>query len=632
VDRTTRRQKLVRTPHLGSTPSTHPPTSSVAAPTLGILRLIGPASEEIAFLGGGRVAPITRGISPIGRAQRNAIVLLDPAVSREHARLVANRDGWRIENRSTTNTIAVENRLLAPGEATIIAPGDTMRLGQSVMQLVAPRLGHPTPAFAGEARNSDVADVAEDAYLVAQTGETLGFLPDEVADDDQPMEHIGESELPHSASSTHLFGPGITLQFALRGRFNTRTRWLLGVGAALVLSVCTVITLGTAVLVGRGALANAGPGAVLAALTIPLIPALGVAIVMTLLDRYEREPWLLMLAAFLWGALIAIAPAIFLERRLVDLLAAALTAARLPDGLVLAASQALSAGFSEEAIKGIGLLALLLLLRDEFDNVTDGILYGALIGAGFAMVENFVYFAVTPRADLGVLIFGRVVLGWLSHSTFTGFFGAGLGFARETRDRRAQWLAPLAGFAAALLLHTGFDLVAFGADVLATPDLLAHAAALFALVTLLAEYIPLFTAQALLLRIALASLAREAETIREYLADEVLARVVSPEEYLLLQNATLRDLTERAYALEYGPRAWLTARTLYQTMTGLAFRKWHVAMGDPPKKTPRQPEEAYRARIVRLRRSLRRQVAFRLPMRRPLDLTREAEPTRPLQQ
>lgn len=585
--------------------------------------MVTPASEEIAFLGGARVSPITHGVSTIGRAQRNAIVLLDPSVSRQHARLIASKEGWWIENCSTTNAVEVTGKSLAPGQGAALAPGDIVQLGQTELQLLAPRPQHPGPTSSAEAYS---------AYLAEESGEISGFLLDEVDDADLVDGQPGEMLLPHNASSTHLLGPGITLQFAFRGRFNTRMRWVLGIGAALLLLICTVVTLGTTVLVGRGALATEGAGSVLAALTIPLVPALGVAFVVTALDRYEREPWSLMLGAFLWGALIAIAPALFLERRLVDLLSAAITSLGGLGGLAHAAAQALSAGFSEESVKGVGLVVLLVLLRDEFDNVTDGIVYGALIGAGFAMVENFVYFAVTPRADLGILIFGRVILGWLSHSTFTAFFGAGLGVARETRDRRWQRLAPLAGFAAALLLHTGFDFVAFGADALATPDLLAHAGALFALVTLVAEYIPLFTAQAVLLRIALASLAREAETVREYLTSEVLDGVVSSDEYLLLQNAALRDAAERAYALEYGPRAWLTARTLYETMTGLAFRKWHVAMGDPPKNTPRQPEDVYRARIGRLRRSLRRQVAFRLTTRPSSDPAREAEPTRPLQQ
>jgi RsiW-degrading membrane proteinase PrsW (M82 family) len=630
VGRTTRRKLLVRTQN------TRPPAAEVASPTLGVLRLISPVSNEIAFLGGSRAVPITRGINPIGRAQRNAIVLLDPSVSREHARLIASRGGWWIENCSTTNMMEVAGQPCQPGQGVALAPGDIVRLGQTSLQLVAWRPAYPDATSTEQPESPESPESYEDsyaAYLAEATGESNGFLPDEVSEADL-LESVSDDDvsLPQSASSTHLLSPGITLQFAFRGRFKTRMWWLLGIGAALVLLVCTIVTLGTTVLVGRGALATEGAGSVLAALTIPLVPALGVAIVTLTLDRYEREPWSLMLGAFLWGALIAIAPALFLERRLVSLLASALNAIGLQDGLVHAASQALSAGFSEEAIKGIGLIVLLVLLRDEFDNVTDGIIYGALIGAGFAMVENFVFFAVTPGADLGVLIFGRVILGWLSHSTFTAFFGAGLGAARETRDRRWQILAPLAGFATAILLHTGFDFVAFGADELATPELLARAAALFALVTLLAEYVPLFTAQLVLLRIALASLAREAETIRVYLTGEVLDGVVSPDEYLLLQNATLRDAAERAYALEYGPRAWLTARTLYQTATGLAFRKWHVAMGDPPKNTPRQPEEVYRERIRRLRRSLRRQVAFRLPAHSPRDIQREAETTRPLQQ
>ncbi len=590
-----------------------------------MLRLVRPASDEIAILGGGHVAPITHGTSTIGRAQRNTIVLLDPAVSRDHARLLASKGGWWVENISTGNTIEVGGQILAPGDGAPLAVGEVMRLGQTELQLVAPR---PRTLAAMSSTDANAAALAE------ATGESTGALLDEVRDAEQTDDAMGGRDLAHPqlTSPTDLFGPGITLQFALRGSFNTRTRWILGAGGALLLLVCTVVTLGTAVLVGRGALASEGAGSVLAALTIPLVPALGVAFVVTTLDRYEREPPLTMLGAFLWGAVIAIAPALFLERRLIALLSAALASSGLTGGLLHAATQALSAGFSEEAIKGIGLVVLLVVLRDEFDNVTDGILYGALIGAGFAMVENFVYFAVIPRADLGVLIFGRVILGWLSHSTFTAFFGAGLGFARETRDRRWQWLAPLAGFIAALVLHTGFDFVAFGADVLATPDMLLHAGALFALITLVAEYLPLFTAQAVLLRIALSSLEHETEVIREYMAGEVFASVISSDEYLLLQNATLRDAAERAYALEYGPRAWLTARTLYQTMTGLAFRKWHVAMGDPPKNTPRQPEDVYRARIERLRRSLRRQLSFRLPVRRRPDFVREAEPTRPLKQ
>jgi hypothetical protein len=130
-------------------------------------------------------------------------------------------------------------------------------------------------------------------------------------------------------------------------------------------------------------LALGGAGRVLAALTIPLIPALGAAVLVWALDRYEREPLLLLLAAFLWGAVIAIPPALYIERALTAALGAS-SASTISDAL----AQALTAGVTEELIKGAGLLILLLLLRDEFDNVTDGVIYGAASGLGFAMTEN----------------------------------------------------------------------------------------------------------------------------------------------------------------------------------------------------------------------------------------------------
>lgn len=562
-------------------------------PSLGILRLVEGESPtepptENGLPRGGRVMPLALEVTRIGRDSRNNVVLADPAVSRAHARLHYTFDGWEIENVSARNLLWVEGREVHPGGRAPVAPGERITLGHTALQLLAP-----------------TADP---------------FLP---PDGEEPLTQTSSGIAVLGASGAQILGPGVTLQFALRGRVRPGAGWALAGAAALVFLVSAIATLGTTTLVGQSAFAAGGLGRVVSALTIPLIPALGVAVLVSLLDRYEREPPVTLLGAFLWGAVIAIPPVLFVERWLDDAVLGGLAG-----GMTRALAQALNAGVTEETIKGAGLLVLLWALRDEFDNVTDGAIYGALIGAGFAMVENFVYFASTPRADLGFLIFGRVVLGWLSHSTFTACFGIGLGFARETRDRRRQWLAPVIGFAAAVLLHTLFDAVAFGADVLAG-GASADAAALLALGTLLADYGPLFAAQAALLRIVLAALRREAAVVREYLAAEVADGVVTPDEYALLQDASLRARAEHHYGLAYGPRAYLTARALYQTATGLAFRKWHVALGDPPKPTPRQPEEVYRVRIARLRRSLLRQVwRGRRPRRR--ERARTAAPTRPL--
>jgi RsiW-degrading membrane proteinase PrsW (M82 family) len=346
--------------------------------------------------------------------------------------------------------------------------------------------------------------------------------------------------------------------------------------------------------------------------TIPLIPALGVTLLIGIFDRYEREPLVTLLGAFAWGAIIAIPPSLVFERGLNTLLAA-----RLAGGsgaaamLAYAGGQAAVAGVTEELIKGAGLLLLLIGLRDEFDNVTDGVLYGLLIGAGFAVVENFVYLALSPSQQLPYLVLARIGLGWLSHSAFTALFGAGLGYARE-RERvgRLRLLVPCLSLLAAILLHGWFDFVVLATTWLGgQPGAEPSAPLLLMVVLLVAGYGPVFITQALLLKALIDALAREAETVRQYLADEVLGGVVLPDEYLIVQDAGLRGGAERRILRRFGPRAYLTARDFYQTLTGLAFRKWHVALGDREKEAPQQPEEAYRERLDRLRRSLTRQMS-----------------------
>jgi hypothetical protein len=77
------------------------------------------------------------------------------------------------------------------------------------------------------------------------------------------------------------------------------------------------------------------------------------------------------------------------------------------------------------------------------------------------------------------------------------------------------------------------------------------------------------------------------------------------DEGALLQNSFQRTKRERQVLRKQGIRQWLRVKALYQTQIGLAFRKWHVSMGDKPKLGYRQPEDAYRERIRRLRREIR---------------------------
>ncbi|HET6319577.1 MAG TPA: FHA domain-containing protein [Chloroflexota bacterium] len=69
-----------------------------------------------------------------GRAERSSIVVADPAVSAEHARLVRTRDEWLIADLGSTNGTLV-NQSLVDGEATL-EPGDIVGLGNVRLKVV----------------------------------------------------------------------------------------------------------------------------------------------------------------------------------------------------------------------------------------------------------------------------------------------------------------------------------------------------------------------------------------------------------------------------------------------------------------------------------------------------------------
>jgi RsiW-degrading membrane proteinase PrsW (M82 family)/pSer/pThr/pTyr-binding forkhead associated (FHA) protein len=573
----------------------------------------------------------------IGRALSNDIILMEPTVSREHARLVRTEHGWLIFNLTTQNVVRVNGHVVTGGECLVLQSQDFLVLGNTMLQLIAPQenisdeatqilpgvsslLPFPSSSFSPQVFQelSHSAPLPENGR---QNGHGNSFLklfkttkPEQLKAAEQAMdeqkfatppslhvvhpstEQAGAEQSPQSWNEEEesLLGVGVTMQFALPQRMGTRTRWLIAGAGISILVVSAIITIVLNSLIGISALAQNGLSSIVAALTIPLIPALVINMLVSFIDRYEREPWFLRLAAFLWGAIIAIPPALFIETRVISLMQPIWG----QNDLLFSIFKGLNAGITEESVKGLGLLLLFVVLRDEFDNVTDGIVYGALIGAGFAMVENFVYFALYSRGFLAFLIVGRVVLGWLSHSTFTICFGAALGYMRHTRVRWRQILIPLLGYLVAVGLHSVFDFVDFYANaiVLNDPTLIT-----VSMIAIICDYIPPFIAQIGLLYILVKSLAHEAAVIREFLAFEVSNGVVRVDEYALLQNSFQRTKEERRVLWQSGWKQWMRVRALYQTEIGLAFRKWHVSMGDKPKLGYLQPEDAYRQRIKRLR-------------------------------
>src|SRR5262245_61107390 len=151
------------------------------------------------------------------------------------------------------------------------------------------------------------------------------------------------------------------------------------------------------------------------------------------LDRREREkPWLFA-AAFLWGGCIATGLALPFNSAffaLVDVWVARhpVVGDLLGPNAPMLLAAPISAPIAEEVAKAAGVLLIFWFLRAEFDNMRDGLVYGALVGLGFNWFEAALYVA-QDHALHGIESYGAqlgfryAMFGFGGHALFTGIFG-----------------------------------------------------------------------------------------------------------------------------------------------------------------------------------------------------------------
>lgn len=167
-------------------------------------------------------------------------------------------------------------------------------------------------------------------------------------------------------------------------------------------------------------------------------------------DRYDREPLGLVAGAFAWGALAAPPLAVVLVGA-VTMLWPAL------ESLV----PVLVGPPVEELLKGIAIV-LVLVLSDQFDNPTDGLVYGTAAGLGFAVTENTLHGmlgAVTGAPDTIGLVVARTVSSSGIHVLTSSIVGGGIGFAVLARSRIGRIAFPVAALTAAAALHASWNAV-----------------------------------------------------------------------------------------------------------------------------------------------------------------------------
>jgi protease PrsW len=264
----------------------------------------------------------------------------------------------------------------------------------------------------------------------------------------------------------------------------------------------------------------------------------------------------------------------------------------------------------EEAAKGAALLVMFIIARREFDNVLDGIIYGMLIGLGFAMTENILYFGRIYQeggvVGVGLLFYVRVLLGGFGHALYTGTTGAAVGFARETHRRALLFVLPPIGYILAVLQHAAWN--GIGATIVPAllPGDLNPLILLFVVMPITSL---LLTGPGLLVLLFIAVLTwrRESQVIRTFLADEVGRGVITADEYAHLPSLRRRFAQEVAALRRRGVGAFFATRDFHQVATDLAFRKWHVSRGDRPTRGPMvAPEDLYRQQLAAIRARLTR--------------------------
>lgn len=186
----------------------------------------------------------------------------------------------------------------------------------------------------------------------------------------------------------------------------------------------------------------------LAIIAAGIAPGVALLSYFYLKDQYEVEPLYMVFRTFIFGAILVF-PIMFIQYVIT-------VEGIFPSGVLKAF---FTAGFLEEFFKWF-ILYYIAYKHVEFDELYDGIVYGAAVSLGFASAENILYL-LAHGVDMA---FGRALLPVSSHALFGIIMGYYLGKGKFSTSIRVKNQFLFLSLLIPFLLHGLYDYIIYSIE------------------------------------------------------------------------------------------------------------------------------------------------------------------------
>lgn len=331
---------------------------------------------------------------------------------------------------------------------------------------------------------------------------------------------------------------------------------ILAVIAAMIAAVLGLIVL---LLIGI----ETGPAGLMIGMICAMLPVPVYVMLVLWIDRYEAEPLWMLATTFFWGALVAVFVAFFVNTLNEIIVKASTNSTSIAENF----GAVISAPIVEESAKAFILFVFFFWKKDEFDDIIDGIVYASIVGLGFAMTENVLYYGRAIQhgvAGLTVIFILRGLISPFSHPLFTSMTGIGLGWSRQSTNGFVKVTMPILGLMLAVTLHATWNGVA------------TYGGLLWFIVAYFLIMAPAFV---ITLMTIFFSLRREGRIVRQFLYPDYQKGLIEPREYEKLctirgrMGMSWNALTTRGFAV------WRVRMRCNQIASELAFHRSRVVRG-----------------------------------------------------